>query len=511
LQHAVNTLAAGLLRLGLVPGDRIGIWSQNNAEWLLTQLATAKAGLILVNINPAYRRAELEHALNLVQCRALIVSPSFKSSDYLAILAELLPEIAHSAPGQLRAGKVPSLELIVRLGNDVTPGMINFTQLLQAASGHELDELQALGEQLQCDDAINVQFTSGTTGAPKGATLTHHNILNNGYFCGVAMRFTEHDRLCIPVPLYHCFGMVLGNLACVAHGATMVYPDESFTAVSLLEAVEAERCTAVHGVPTMFIAALEHREFARYDLSSLRTGAMGGAPCPVRVMNEVMERMHMREVTIVYGMTETSPVSFQSAADDPVEKRVATVGRVQPHIEVKIVDEHGRIVPRGVTGELLTRGYSVMEGYWNDPQRTRQSIDRSGWMHSGDLATLDADGYCQIVGRCKDMVIRGGENIFPREIEDYLYKHPKILDVQCVGVPDDRFGEEICACIVLRPGEQASASEIRSFCRDQIAHYKVPRYVCFLDSFPLTVTGKVRKNVLREQMAQALAKGELAR
>ncbi len=511
LQHAVNTLAAGLLRLGLEPGDRIGIWSQNNAEWLLTQLATAKAGLILVNINPAYRRAELEHALNLVQCRALIVSPSFKSSDYLAILAELLPEIAHSAPGQLRAGKVPSLELIIRLGNDVTPGMINFTQLLQAASGHELDELQALGEQLQCDDAINVQFTSGTTGAPKGATLTHHNILNNGYFCGVAMRFTEHDRLCIPVPLYHCFGMVLGNLACVAHGATMVYPDESFTAASLLEAVEAERCTAVHGVPTMFIAALEHREFARYDLSSLRTGAMGGAPCPVRVMSQVMERMHMREVTIVYGMTETSPVSFQSAADDPVDKRVATVGRVQPHIEVKIVDEHGRIVPRGVTGELLTRGYSVMEGYWNDPQRTRQSIDRAGWMHSGDLATLDADGYCQIVGRCKDMVIRGGENIFPREIEDYLYKHPKVLDVQCVGVPDDRFGEEVCACIVLRPGEQASAGEIRSFCCDQIAHYKVPRYVCFLDSFPLTVTGKVRKNVLREQMAQALAKGELAR
>jgi fatty-acyl-CoA synthase len=368
-----------------------------------------------------------------------------------------------------------------------------------------LQQLQVRGRHLHCDDAINIQFTSGTTGAPKGATLTHHNILNNGYFCGAAMRFTEHDRLCIPVPLYHCFGMVLGNLACMTHGATMVYPDEGFSAQSTLEAIAAERCTAMHGVPTMFIAALDHAQFERFDLSSLRTGAMGGAPCPMPVMRQVSERMHMRQVTIVYGMTETSPVSFQSAADDPLELRVATVGRVQPHLEVKIVDAEGRVVPRGATGELLTRGYSVMRGYWADEQRTREAIDAEGWMHSGDLATLDAQGYCNIVGRSKDMVIRGGENIYPREVEEYLYRHPKILDVQCVGVPDAKLGEELCACIILRPGMQASSEEIRAFCQGQIAHYKVPRYVQFRDAFPLTITGKIRKNVLREEMAELLA------
>jgi fatty-acyl-CoA synthase len=505
LRAKVDDLAVGLRRLGLHPGDRIGIWSQNNAEWVLTQLATAKAGLILVNINPAYRRTELQYALHRVECKALITSPSFKSSDYLAMLHELAPELRTCKPGHLSAPAVPSLECVIRLGREHTPGMLSFDDLLQPAREEELRELAELGSALQFDDPINIQFTSGTTGAPKGATLTHHNILNNGFFVGRALRFDERDRLCIPVPLYHCFGMVLGNLACITSGATMVYPDESFNAGSVLETVAAERCTALHGVPTMFIALLEHPDFARHDLSSLRTGIMAGAPCPVHVMNQVMERMHMAEVTIGYGMTETSPLSFQSAVDDPTDLRVSTVGRVQPHQEVKIVDEHGRVVPRGAPGELLTRGYSVMRGYWGDPERTAEAIDAAGWMHTGDLAALDADGYCSIVGRVKDMVIRGGENIYPREVEEYLYRHPKVLDVQCVGVPDPRYGEELCACIILRPGAECTSDEIRDFCRGQIAHYKVPRHVAFLPSFPMTITGKIRKVELREQMARALA------
>jgi len=501
LQRRTNNLAAALLRLGMNPGERIGIWSQNNAEWLLVQLATAKAGLILVNINPAYRGTELQYALNKVQCRALILSPSFKSSNYLEMLQELAPEIAHCKPGKLAAAALPSLTLVIRLGEERTPGMLNFDALLGDASKDELARLESLGATLQFDDPINIQFTSGTTGQPKGATLTHHNILNNGYFVGAAMNFSEVDRLCIPVPLYHCFGMVLGNLVCITHGATMVYPDESFSAESVLAAIEAERCTALHGVPTMFIAMLEHPSFAQRDLASLRTGMMAGAPCPAELMQKVIERMHMRQITIGYGMTETSPISFQSSMDDSFECRVSTVGRVTAHTEVKIVDEEGHIVPRGVTGELLTRGYSVMRGYWEDDDRTRESIDAAGWMHSGDLATLDAQGYCRIVGRSKDMVIRGGENIYPREVEEFLYRHPKILDVQCVGVPDAKYGEELCACIILRPGMQSSAEEIREFCRGQIAHYKVPRYVRFVDSFPMTVTGKVQKYVLRQQMA----------
>jgi fatty-acyl-CoA synthase len=501
LKTRVDNLAVALLRLGLNPGERIGIWSQNNAEWLLVQLATAKAGLILVNINPAYRVTELEYALNKVQCRALILSPRFKSSDYLAMLRQLAPELDQSEPGKLVAAALPSLSLVIRLGTEQTAGMLNFDALLAEASEAELAQLQALGASLQFDDPINIQFTSGTTGQPKGATLTHHNILNNGYFVGLAMNFSERDRLCIPVPLYHCFGMVLGNLVCITHGATMVYPDESFNAQSVLEAVEAERCTALHGVPTMFIAVLEHASFAQRDLRSLRTGIMAGAPCPVELMQKVIERMHMRQVTIGYGMTETSPISMQSSMDDSIENRVSTVGRVLPHLEVKIVDEDGRIVPHGVTGEFLTRGYSVMRGYWDDDEKTRESIDAGGWMHSGDLATMDAQGYCRIVGRSKDMVIRGGENIYPREVEEFLYRHPKILDVQCVGVPDEKFGEELCACVVLRPGMQSSVEEIREFCRGQIAHYKVPRYVKFVDSFPMTVTGKVQKFLLRQQVA----------
>ena len=501
LHKRVNNLAVSLMRLGLVPGDRIGIWSQNNAEWVLTQFATAKAGLILVNINPAYRRTELQHALTLVQCRALIVSPSFKSSDYLAILNELMPQLSAGAGA---SASLLSLEIVIRLGSAATPGMLNFDDLLQQASGDELERLAALGRRLQFDDPINIQFTSGTTGAPKGATLTHHNILNNGYFVGRTLGFTARDRLCIPVPLYHCFGMVLGNLACMTHGAAMVFPDESFTAASVLEAVQAEGCTALHGVPTTFIAVLDHPDFDRFDLSTLRTGIMAGAPCPVQVMKQVIERMHMAQVTICYGMTETSPVSFQTSRDDPPERRVATVGRIQPHLEVKIVDAEGRIVPSGETGELLTRGYSVMLGYWGNEEKTREAIDSARWMHTGDLATIDAQGYCNIVGRSKDMVIRGGENIYPREIEEFLYRHPKILDVQCVGVPDAKFGEEVCACVMLRPGMESSEEEIREFCRGEISHYKIPRYVRFLNEFPMTITGKIRKSELRVQMAGAL-------
>ena len=501
LQRRTNNLAVSLLRLGLNPGERIGIWSQNDAEWLLAQLATAKAGLILVNINPAYRSIEVQYALNKVQCRALIVSPYFKSSNYLEMLQELAPELAHCKPGKLASAALPSLSLVIRLGEERTPGMLNFDALLSDPRARELAHLESVGATLQFDDPINIQFTSGTTGQPKGATLTHHNILNNGYFVGAAMQFSEVDRLCIPVPLYHCFGMVLGNLVCITHGATMVYPDESFNAESVLSTIEAERCTALHGVPTMFIAMLEHPRFAQCDLSSLRTGMMAGAPCPVELMQKVIDRMHMRQVTIGYGMTETSPISFQSSMGDSLEHRVSTVGRVLPHLEVKIVDEEGRIVPHGVTGELLTRGYSVMRGYWDDELRTRESIDAAGWMHSGDLATLDAEGYCRIVGRSKDMIIRGGENIYPREVEEFLYRHPKIQDVQCVGVPDAKYGEELCACIILRPGTKSSAEEIREFCRGQIAHYKVPRYVKFVDSFPMTVTGKVQKFLLRQQMA----------
>jgi fatty-acyl-CoA synthase len=504
LRAEVDRLACGLIRRGLQPRDRVGIWSQNNLEWVLTQFATAKAGLIMVNINPAYRRTELEYALNKVGCRALILSPSFKGSNYIEIINDLAPELQHCAPGRLRSDRLPLLETVIRLGEEGSAGMLNFNSLPQPPGAAELAHLQALGELLQFDDPINVQFTSGTTGAPKGATLSHHNILNNGYFIGEAMRLTPEDRLCIPVPLYHCFGMVLGNLACLTHGATMVFPGEGFDPLATLETVEAERCTGLHGVPTMFIAMLDHPEFARFDLSRLRTGIMAGSPCPVEVMKRVVAQMHMAEVTIAYGMTETSPVSFQSSVDDPLELRVSTVGRIQPHVEVKVVDGDGRIVPRGVTGELLTRGYSVMLGYWDDAERTREAIDTAGWMHTGDLATIDAAGYCNIVGRLKDMVIRGGENIYPREIEEFLYRHPKIQDVQVVGVPDRKYGEELCALIIPRAGAEPTDQEIRDFCKGQIAHYKVPRYVRFVDSFPMTITGKIQKYLMREQMKREL-------
>ncbi|MGA7197076.1 AMP-binding protein, partial [Roseiarcus sp.] len=462
-------LAVGLMALGLRTGDRVGIWSANRSEWVLAQFGTALAGLILVNINPAYRAHEFDYAIRKSGCRALILSPGHKNNDYFASLRSSAPEIDAAEPGRLASKKLPKLEIVIRLGAETTPGMLNFDGVAKPATDEERRALAAFGAKLQFDDPINIQFTSGTTGAPKGATLTHHNIVNNGFFIGEAMRLTPEDRLCIPVPYYHCFGMVLGNLACITHGAAMVSPSEAFDPVATLEAVEAERCTGLHGVPTMFIAMLDHPEFGRFDLRALRTGIMAGSPCPVEVMRRVVERMHMREVTIAYGMTETSPVSFQSAHDDPLERRVSTVGRIQPHLEVKIVDNEGRIVPPGQPGELLTRGYSVMRGYWDDPGATAGAIDDAGFMHTGDLATIDAEGYCNIVGRLKDMIIRGGENIYPREIEEFLCTHPAVADVQAFGIPDRRYGEELCVWIRRREGASLNENEVIAFCRASIA------------------------------------------
>jgi fatty-acyl-CoA synthase len=508
LARRVDALAAGLLSIGLEPGDRIGIWAPNCAEWVLTQFATAKAGLILVNINPAYRRSELAYALEKVECRALVLAPALKTSDYLAILGDLVPELAGATPGALQSAALPQLRAVIRLGAGRTPGMLNFDEVATAGGEAERATLARLAASLQFDDPINIQFTSGTTGFPKGATLTHRNILNNGFFVGEAIGLTEADRLCIPVPLYHCFGMVMGNLGCITHGATMVYPAEAFDPLSVLQTVQDERCTALYGVPTMFIAELDHPRFAEFELSSLRTGIMAGSPCPVEVMKRVQSQMNMRQVTIAYGMTETSPVSTQSSVDDPLERRVSTVGRVQPHLEVKIVDAQGRIVPRGETGEFCTRGYSVMRGYWNDEAKTREAIDAAGWMHTGDLATMDAEGYVNIVGRLKDLVIRGGENVYPREVEEFLYRHPKVQDVQVVGVPDPKYGEELCAWIRLRDGQSATAEEIREFCRGQIAHYKIPRHVRFVDGFPMTITGKVQKFLMRRESIEVLGLAE---
>ena len=507
LQQRVDAFAAGLLALGLESGERVGIWSPNSAEWLITQFATAKAGLILVNINPAYRLAELEYALNKVGCKALITATALKTSDYIAMLNQLAPELTTSRPGALKAAKLPALRTLVQIGGK-SPGMYGFDEIAALANDSHRARLKDLAGKLQFDDPINIQFTSGTTGFPKGATLTHHNILNNGFFIGETMRLTEKDRICIPVPLYHCFGMVLGNLACVTHGSAMVYPGEAFDPLAVLETVEAERCTGLYGVPTMFIAELSHVEFKRFDLSTLRTGIMAGSPCPIEVMKRVNAEMHMSEVTICYGMTETSPVSFQTAADDPLEKRVGSVGRIHPHVEVKIVDAEGRIVPPGTPGELCTRGYSVMQGYWGDAEKTAEAIDAGRWMHTGDLATLDVEGYCNIVGRIKDMVIRGGENIYPREIEEFLYRHPKVQDVQVIGVPDAKYGEELCAWVRLKSGQAATPDEIREFCKGQIAHYKIPRYVKFVDGFPMTVTGKIQKYLMREEMKKELGLAE---
>ena len=504
LNRRVDDLAAGLIALGFEPGDRVGIWAPNCVEWTLTQFATARAGLILVNINPAYRTHELEFALNKVSCKGLVTASMFKSSDYLAMLAELAPELNTAEPGRLVSRRLPHLQTVIRLGEEATPGCYNFDTVSAMGGAAECRRLEELTAVLQPDDAINIQFTSGTTGAPKGATLTHFNILNNGYFVGQAMKFTERDRLCIPVPFYHCFGMVMGNLNCTIHGATMVIPNDGFDPALTLAAVSEEKCTALYGVPTMFIAELDLPDFQDYNLSNLRTGIMAGSSCPIEVMKRVVAEMNMSEITIAYGMTETSPVSFQSSTDDPLERRVSTVGRIHPHVQVKIVDAEGRTVPIGGKGELCTRGYNVMSGYWDDEDKTREVIDAAGWMHTGDLATIDADGYCNIVGRVKDMVIRGGENIYPREVEEFLFGHDKIQDVAVFGVPDDKYGEQLCAWIKLKQGQEADEAEIKAFCKDKIAHHKVPHYVRFVDDFPMTVTGKLQKFVMRDRMIEEL-------
>jgi fatty-acyl-CoA synthase len=504
LGERVDAFAAGLIALGLRPGERIGIWSPNNAEWVVTQFATAKAGLILVNINPAYRLVELEYALNKVGCRALVTATSFKTSDYVGMVNTLAPELRRAVPARLEAAKLPALRVVIQVGAPAAPGMIAFDSVYAMGEADHRAAMSELGERLQFDEPINIQFTSGTTGLPKGATLTHHNILNNGYFLGEAMRYTSQDKVCIPVPLYHCFGMVIGNLACMTHGSAMVLPGEGFDPLATLQTVAEEGCTSLYGVPTMFIAELDHPEFKKFDLTSLRTGMMAGSPCPIEVMRRCIRDMNLREMTIGYGMTETSPVSTQTALDDPLERRVSTVGRVHPHVEIKIIDADGHVVPRGTPGEFCTRGYSVMLGYWDDEERTKQAVDPTGWMHTGDLATMDVDGYCNIVGRIKDMVIRGGENVYPREIEEFLYRHPKIQDVTVFGVPDERYGEEICAWIKIRAGETLTEEEVRDFCRDQIAHYKVPRHIRFVDDFPMTVTGKIQKFIMRERMVADL-------
>ncbi len=499
LRAEVDRCARGLLALGIRKGDRVGIWAPNRAEWAITQFATAKIGAILVNINPAYRLHELEYALNQSGCSALVTAPNFRTTSYLEMLAALCPELERSAPGHLDAHRVPHLRHVIRLGDERTRGMWVWGEVMERAKEVAPEELAARQAEQEFDDPINIQYTSGTTGNPKGATLSHHNILNNGYFVARLQGFTERDRLCIPVPLYHCFGMVMGNLGCMTHGAAMVYPAEAFEPVAVLETVQAERCTALYGVPTMFIAELNVPDFDRYDLTSLRTGVMAGSPCPVEVMRQVIDKMHMGEVEICYGMTETSPVSFQSRLNDPLQKRVATVGQIHPHVEVKVVDAAtGQVVPRGEPGELLTRGYSVMLGYWANEEATRAAIDAARWMHTGDLATMDEDGYVNIVGRLKDMVIRGGENVYPREVEEFLYSHPKVADVQVIGLPDAKYGEELMAWVKLKEGQTATAEEMQAFCRGQIATFKIPRYWKFVDAYPMTVTGKIQKFLMRQ-------------
>jgi fatty-acyl-CoA synthase len=505
LQEQVDRFARGLMALGVQKGDRVGIWSPNNAEWIITQFATPKVGSILVNINPAYRTSELAYALEQSGVSVLIVAPSLKSSDYVAMVREVCPELDASRAGQIRSSVLPDLRTVIVLDDLPRNGTFTWDDVMAMADGISAEDLRRRQREQQFDDPINIQYTSGTTGFPKGVTLSHHSILNNGYFIGEKMRFTPEDRLCIPVPFYHCFGMVLANLACVTHGATMVIPGPAFEPTAVLEAVQAERCTALHGVPTMFIAELGLPDFDSYDLSTLRTGIMAGSPCPIEVMKQVIARMHMDEVTICYGMTETSPVSTQTSGDDTLEKRVSTVGRVHPFVEIKVVDpDTGAVVPRGMPGELCSRGYIVMLGYWNNPEATAEVIDAGRWMHTGDLATMDENGYLNIVGRIKDMIIRGGENVYPREIEEFLYTHPAIQDVQVIGVPDERFGEEVMAYVILKPGQQASEEEIKEYCRGKIAHYKVPRYVRFTDSFPMTVTGKIQKFKMRDQAIEEL-------
>lgn len=502
LAERATTFSAGLLALGLRPGDRVGIWSPNIAEWAVAQFASATAGLIFVTINPAYRVGEAEYALNKVQCKALILATSHKSSNYIGMLNEMAPELSTSRPGELSARRLPHLRTVVQIG-ERAPGTFAFDDVYSIGADAPSDTVAEATTSLSPDDPINIQFTSGTTGAPKGATLTHKSILNNAYFSGAILRISRGDRLCLPVPLYHCFGMVLGNLLCMVHGAAVIYPGDAFDPQEVLRCISNERCTALHGVPTMFIAEMEHANFDQFDLSSLRTGIVAGSPCSIEIMRQVISRMGLREITIGYGMTETSPLICQGAPDDTLERRVSSVGQVLPHVEIKVVDERGEAMPVGTPGELWVKGYSVMQGYWGDEEKTRETIV-DGWLRTGDLATVDTHGYVNIVGRLKDMVIRGGENIYPREIEDTLYQHSKVKAVQAFGVPDSKFGEQLCVWVQLRRGEMATAGEIRAFCALRLAHFKVPYYVKFVDSFPMTVTGKMRKVEMREVMVREL-------
>ena len=504
-KQQIDRLATGLLKLGIEPGDRVGIWGPNSFEWVMVQYATAQIGAIMVCINPAYRLHELEFALNKVECKVLVSADKFKTSEYLAMLENLAPELVRCAPGDLQANKLPHLRTVIRMGKDTSAGMFNFDEVCAMGGDAELQQMHALAQELRPDDAINIQFTSGTTGSPKGATLTHCNILNNGYLCGNSMGFTDQDRLCIPVPLYHCFGMVMGNLACLTHGATAVYPNDGFDPLLTLQTVQDERCTALHGVPTMFITELDHPQFGEFDLSTLRTGIMAGAPCPIEVMKRVLSDMHMKDVLIAYGQTETSPVNHITLSNDSLAKRTETVGRAVPWVEIKITDENNRVVPVGEKGEICARGYSVMQGYWNDEERTRETIDAANWLHSGDLGVMDDEGYVQVVGRIKDMIIRGGENVYPREVEEFLYTNSNIAEVQVFGIPDSKMGEEVCAWIQLHPGKSMTEDELKSFCHGQITHFKVPRHVRFVSEFPMTVTGKIQKFIMRDEMQKELS------
>jgi fatty-acyl-CoA synthase len=507
-----NRVAKGMIALGIQKGDHVGIWATNYPEWVVAQFATAKIGAVLVTVNPSYRTHELEYLLKQSDAATLLLIGSFKTSDYVAMINELIPELHDSAPGALQSAKFPRLKRVIFIGNDQHPGMIRWNDL--ATLGAQVSDEELARRQAACDpdDVINIQYTSGTTGFPKGAMLTHFNIVADAAYIAECMKFTEQDRLCIPVPFYHCFGCVLGTLCCVTRGAAMIVPAEYFDPVKTLSAVEKERCTALHGVPTMFIAELQHPEFSRFSFPALRTGIMAGSPCPIEVMKQVVERMGAKEITIAYGQTESSPVITQTRTDDPIELRVSTVGRALPNVEVKIVDpETGEEVPQGVQGELCTRGFIVMKGYYNMPEATAKAIDREGWLHTGDLATMDQHGYCKITGRLKDMIIRGGENIYPREIEEFLYTHPKVADVQVVGVPDLKYGEEVMAWVKLKDGQTASPEEIRDFCRGKIAHYKVPRYVKFVTEFPMTVTGKIQKYKMRDVAVEELGLQEAAR
>jgi fatty-acyl-CoA synthase len=498
LDQRVNELAIGLIALGFEKGDRLAIWGPNSYEWVLTQLATAKIGVIMVCLNPAYRTYELEYALNKVECRGIVCAESFKSSRYLDILNELAPEFKKCKAGELDSHKLPHLKIAIRMGREETSGMFNFDTVCTLGTGKENQQLEKFRLELQPDDAINIQFTSGTTGQPKGATLTHCNILNNGFICAQGMNFTDQDRLCIPVPLYHCFGMVLGVLACISHGATMILPSGSFDPFDTLQAIEQEKCTALHGVPTMFIKELEHPDFSRFDISSLRTGVMAGATCPIELMKALIEKMNMTDVIIGYGQTEVSPLNHLTKPDDSLQNRTETVGKAIPYIEVKIINEFGQVCATNEPGEICTRGYSVMKGYWGDDVKTRETIDQAGWLHSGDIGTMDKHGYVKITGRIKDMIIRGGENIYPREVEEFLYTHPKISEVQVFGISDKKMGEEVCAWIQLKEGEASSEEEVIAFCKNKITHFKIPKHIDFVSEYPMTVTGKIQKFKMRE-------------